>query len=355
MRGGRFAELLVVVVGCLAGGALQCPRENRTPEQSRGAAIYARMCAVCHGVSGEGYAADHAPALAHPAFLASASDEIIRKSVADGRAGTTMSAWSRSRGGPLDAEDIAAVVAFLRSWQRSAPVELGESPLSGDSTRGAPVFARECAGCHGAHGVEGPEVHVGSYDLLDGASNGFLRLAIRDGRPGTPMRAFGAILGQQGVDDMIAVLRRLRPAVAERRFWPAEQTPPIPLGPVPLNPHGPEPVGFHALPAMTPVDVIKAQLDRGARMGILDARAPSDYADGHIAGAVSVPFYDPDPYISSLPANTWLVCYCACPHAESGQLAAKLVSNHFAKVTVLDEGLWVWKARGYPIHSGTDP
>jgi hypothetical protein len=45
----------------------------------------------------------------------------------------------------------------------------------------------------------------------------------------------------------------------------------------------------------------------------------------------------------------------ALPHAESGQLAAKLMSDRFTKVTVLDEGLWVWKARGCPVHAGVAP
>ncbi len=90
-------------------------------------------------------------------------------------------------------------------------------------------------------------------------------------------------------------------------------------------------------------------------MALLDARAPSDYQREHIAGAVSVPFYDPDGYFSQLPRDAWLVCYCACPHAESGQLAKKLVDAGFTKVTVLDEGLGVWKKKGYGVVEGASP
>ena len=90
-------------------------------------------------------------------------------------------------------------------------------------------------------------------------------------------------------------------------------------------------------------------------MAILDARAPSDYMNQHIAGAVSVPFYDPSPYLDKLPRNSWLVCYCACPHAESGSLASKLVQAGFKKVTVLDEGLGAWTAKHYPVKNGQDP
>ena len=98
-----------------------------------------------------------------------------------------------------------------------------------------------------------------------------------------------------------------------------------------------------------------AQLERGARMAILDARAPSDYTDEHIAGAVSVPFYDPEPYMNDLPKDAWLVCYCGCPHAESGQLAHKLVAKGFTKVTVLDEGLGYWARKKYETSQGVSP
>jgi len=70
---------------------------------------------------------------------------------------------------------------------------------------------------------------------------------------------------------------------------------------------------------------------------------------------VSVPFYDPAHYFPDLPKDAWLVCYCACPHAESGQLATKLVAAGFKQVTVLDEGLGVWRSRKYPTHTGPAP
>ena len=70
---------------------------------------------------------------------------------------------------------------------------------------------------------------------------------------------------------------------------------------------------------------------------------------------MSVPFYDPSPYLAALPKDAWLVCYCACPHAESGQLAQKLMAAGFSKVTVLDEGFLVWKARNYGTRAGQAP
>jgi cytochrome c oxidase cbb3-type subunit 3 len=318
-------------------------------EAVRGGEFYARMCAVCHGAAGEGYAADQAPRLAQQEFLSTVSDAYLRDAIMYGRRGTTMSAWVRIKGGPLKPEDVNAVVAYIRSWQQQPPAKLDEKPLKGDVQAGTALFDKQCASCHGVRGIGGPQMQIGGPELLAGASNGFLRAAIRHGRPGTPMPAFETSLGAQGVENVIAALRSFQVPTATPQIGGLA---PLPLGPVPLNPNGPEPQGFKAYPEMTPADVIHAQLEKGARFALLDARVPSDFLHEHIAGAVSVPFYDPAPYFDSLPKDAWLICYCGCPHAESGQLAQKLQARGFTKVAVLDEGLGVWKSRGYPLGSG---
>ena len=346
----------VAVLGtCIAGGSLECGRRVQTPAQARGAELYGRMCAVCHGASGEGYKADQAPTLRHPEFLATVTDEFLRAAITRGRGGTTMSAWGTERGGPLGRADVDAVIAFLRTWQTRPRLQLDERTTTGDAQRGETTFTRECAKCHGAHGIGGPQLGIGNPELLSLAPNGFLRQAIRYGRAGTPMPAFGASLGDAAVEDEIALLRAWQPGSPPTPPPAPARPPPIPLGPVPLNPKGPEPVGFKTHPTTTPADVIHHELERGAKMAILDARAPSDYLNDHIKGAVSVPFYEPDPYFKDLPKDAWLVCYCACPHAESSSLAAKLVAKGFTKVTVLDEGLGVWRTKKYGTKQGIDP
>jgi cytochrome c oxidase cbb3-type subunit 3/ubiquinol-cytochrome c reductase cytochrome c subunit len=356
MRARALLEALLLVGALVASGTLECGGIEPTLAERQGEKLYGRMCAVCHGADGEGYRADEATALAHPAFLASVSDGLLRAAIATGRAGTTMSAWSTSRGGPLSRAEVDALVAFLRSRSSAPRAALDERPARGEASRGMALYARECARCHGAHGVEGPNVHIGNSDFLATASNGFLRYAIAGGRARTAMPAFAPRLGEGDIEDLVAFLRSLQssePQIAAPA--PPARMPPLPLGPVPLHPRGPEPVGFRPFPATAPVDLVKAQLDRGARMGLLDARAPSDYAAEHIAGAVSVPFYDPAPYFSQLPKDAWLVCYCACPHAESGTLAQKLEAAGFSRVTVLDEGLGVWRAHHYATKTGIDP
>ena len=352
----RTLQSLLIVLSVLSLELLAACKKPEPPKAvlTRGAELYGRMCAVCHGAQGEGYKADQAPRLAQPDFQASVTDEQLREAIKNGRNGTTMSAWSTDRAGPLSAEDIEEVIKFLRTWRKGERVSLDERPLlGGDLPRAGQLFTAECARCHGERGVGGPNVHIGNPQLLQSASNGFLRYAIKNGRPGTLMPAFGERLTDEAIEDLTGLLRSwANPAPPPP---PPAPPPPIPLGPVPLNPRGPEPVGFKAHPAMTSMEVIHAQLQRGARMAFLDARAPSDYIRQHIAGAVSVPFYEPEPYFAKLPKNSWLVCYCGCPHAESGTLAAKLLAAGFKKVTVLDEGLGAWVGKKYPMTSGEKP
>jgi cytochrome c oxidase cbb3-type subunit 3 len=322
-----------------------------TPVQ-RGAQLYAGMCAVCHGENGEGYKADQAPMLAHPDFLASVSDEFLRIAIAHGRPGTTMSAWGTELGGPLHTDEVLAVIAFLRSWQKQPALALDDTLKPGDGARGLAIFKRECTECHGE---KGKYLKLINPELIQSASPGFLRQAIRKGRVNTKMPGYEAKLGAQAIDDLITYLKNLPAAVKRANTNALIEPAPIALGPVPLNPRGPEPKDFVIYPAMTPVAVIAREYDRKARMAILDARAPTDYAVDHVAGAVSVPFYDPSPYLEKLPKKTWLVCYCGCPHAESGSLAMKLMAAGFEKVTVMDEGLWEWKEKGHPMRQGQKP
>jgi mono/diheme cytochrome c family protein len=216
----------LVVLGTVAGGTLECDPIVLSPVEAHGAAVYGRMCAVCHGSGGEGYKADEATALAQPDFLASVTDEFLRTAIASGRDGTTMSAWGIERGGPLAKPDVEAVIAFLRTRADGRKVKLDQRPVHGDVVRGATRFAEECARCHGARGTGGPNVNIGSPLLLRTASDGFLRLAITNGRAPTAMPAFDR--DPSAVEDIVALLRSWqstpaagsvkRPPPSPRRF-----------------------------------------------------------------------------------------------------------------------------------------
>jgi len=99
--------------------SVDLPTEPVRGDVQRGQQIYVEKCAACHGLEGEGITA---PAIGNPALLALASDAFLRYTIEHGRDGTEMVAW----GAVLDASDLDAVTAFLRSrethWEHTTPV-----------------------------------------------------------------------------------------------------------------------------------------------------------------------------------------------------------------------------------------
>jgi mono/diheme cytochrome c family protein len=85
---------------------------------STGHQLWGLNCAQCHGVSGEGV---DAPALNSQEFLNSIADGQMHGIIAGGIPGTEMPAWWNEYGGPLTDEQIAAIVAYVRSWEKTAP------------------------------------------------------------------------------------------------------------------------------------------------------------------------------------------------------------------------------------------
>ena len=180
-----------------------------------GGKLYARMCALCHGDAGEGYAAPGATALANSNFLAVADDEYLFENIARGRPGTRMSAWAESYDGPLSGGEVSAVVDFIRAWQTGPSVDVSNVAVEGDPSRAASVYAENCAECHGETGQgldEAPNAPDGAPSLnnpvfLDTASDGFIRYSVAEGRPGTPMPVYAGVLTEQEIDDLVVLIR----------------------------------------------------------------------------------------------------------------------------------------------------
>ncbi|MBM4346206.1 MAG: c-type cytochrome [Deltaproteobacteria bacterium] len=348
--GPSCTQALALVVLTLLGAAA-CSDTTPPADVREGQALYAKYCALCHGDKGEGYRADSANALTNQDFLASVSDEFLRRGTANGRPGTPMSAWSQARGGPLSDIQIDHIVAWLRSHQRQAAVDWSKVKVGpGIAERGLAPWAVECAGCHGDAGSGGPYMTVNHPEFLASVDDRFLRRVIADGRPGTPMPGLAGILSEQHIDDLVALLRSWqKPAHSY-----AVDLPQMPTQPV-LNPDGPPPVFAQQSGRFVPAADVKAALDAKARLLLLDARPAGDYPAFHLPGAVSVPFYSSAAMLAALPKDVWTVTYCACPHAESGALADALQSAGHGQVRVLDEGVLFWKAQGWPLHSGLAP
>ena len=343
----------LLFIACGGDAAEQSANQVLDPAavMAQAEADYALYCALCHGEQGEGYAADNANALNHPAFLATSTDEFLRAGIERGRPGTPMSAWGVSRGGPLDEAAVDGLVMLMRSWQQGEGYDVSGIEISEDAkaSRGAAQYAARCAFCHGDQGEGGAYMSVANPEFLASASDGFIREAIRSGREGTAMGAYSEILTEQAIDDIVALIRSWQTPIDTSDVT----LPSTELGDPVLNAGGPKPV--FAEGRYISADLLHAQLNAGASVVLLDARPPLDYVTGHITGAVSVPFYDVASFTDQLPTDVPLVVYCGCPHAESTAAAEVLESSGFQDVKVIDEGYYYWRDEGYPIVQGVEP
>jgi len=303
---------------------------------------YAGLCAPCHGKDGQGYAADHAPSLVNPTFLESATDDFLRRSIVTGRPGTSMGAYGKAMGGPLDDRGIERIVSFLRAGRSSARAL--PTPGPGDARRGAPIYAQLCQPCHGDAKTRGEAVHLANTEFLKQASDAFIRHAIVYGRPGTKMMPFANSLSASIIDDVVAFVRGLANTQPQVDLLPE----PTGTEPLVLNPKGKDP-GFKTREGrFVGVEQVNAALAARRRMIIIDARPPSEWRRVHITGAVSIPYHDLK-RLAEVPDDVWAIAYCACPHHLSGDVVNALIQRGHKQALVLDEGINEWHRRGYPV------
>jgi len=103
------------------------------------------------------------------------------------------------------------------------------------------------------------------------------------------------------------------------------------------------------------VDQVKALFDGGA-VHIIDARAPEAFAEGHIPGAINVP-YDRLPeyyeeFAATVPTDAKIICYCWSPTCDfSDQLATELKIMGYTDVAVFTGGWEDWQEAGHPVES----
>ncbi|WP_434340065.1 rhodanese-like domain-containing protein [Motilimonas cestriensis] len=83
-------------------------------------------------------------------------------------------------------------------------------------------------------------------------------------------------------------------------------------------------------------------------MQLLDVRTPAEFAQGHIKGAINIPYDQLDQQLASLDKDTEIVVYCS-----SGRRAAiaedVLMSNGLLKVSHLEGDMLGWQAKGLPV------
>lgn len=314
---------------------------------AHGAELYTRYCALCHGKELTGYAADNAPSLVSTTFLESATDYFLSDAIVQGRPGTAMGAYGRSKSGPLEDGDVRDLVAFIRSHGGPAQV-LPRGTLHGDPVHGTIVYQAECEKCHGTERQKMSALSLFNQAFLASAPLDFLRYAVVNGRAPTPMPAFAKTLSPQDIEDVITFVssKQTAPKLSVPQEVPKDL-------PVVINPKGKPPKFTLRDERFVSADEVKQALAEHRRLVIVDARSPSDWIGFHIPGSISAPYYQTKELERIPNDGTWVIAYCACPHHASGAVVDALRERHYQHTAVLDEGILVWKSRGYPL-AGSD-
>ena len=122
---------------------------KRSKAQAKGKILYMTHCARGHGEKGEPRRGIRP--IISKGYLAHVDDTILYKIIERGLPGTGMVALGDKEGGPLNPEQIRDLVAFIRSWEKTAPnLPMEEAPQKTlfFQEEAAYVGSESCIGCH---------------------------------------------------------------------------------------------------------------------------------------------------------------------------------------------------------------
>jgi mono/diheme cytochrome c family protein len=248
--------LVALVAGCdLPGRPDPADRPVPANEVLDFSVLYGENCAGCHGANGK---LGPAPPLNDPLFRGIVPIDELERTIANGREKVLMPAFAVEDGGPLTAAQIQVLVNEIKGvpyqviekpsgsktvvkdangrhpqWglppqpPKGAPSYQGPQGsktrlgAGGDKQRGAMVFARACAFCHGDDGKGERNGDKAIHDpvFLALISDQALRRYVITGRPDLHMPSFSEArpddpsfksLTDQEVTDLVALLATWR-------------------------------------------------------------------------------------------------------------------------------------------------
>jgi rhodanese-related sulfurtransferase/DNA-binding transcriptional ArsR family regulator len=148
-------------------------------------------------------------------------------------------------------------------------------------------------------------------------------------------RKDGLFVHYRLADDGVFELSRIVRKVAERRLAEMERLVRDQFG----DRSDPEPIAMKDLLArMRTGDVV-----------VLDTRPASEFAAGHIAGAISVPVDELQERLRKLPKRAEYVAYCRGPYCIYADRAVEVLRASGRRARRLDDGFPEWKASGFPV------
>lgn len=95
------------------------------------------------------------------------------------------------------------------------------------------------------------------------------------------------------------------------------------------------------------------ELTRSGHVMLVDVRPPSEFAAGHVDGAVNIPVADLATRISELPADANIVAYCRGPYCVMASTAVSRLRESGFVASRLEGGYPEWRDAGRPVAAGT--
>lgn len=96
------------------------------------------------------------------------------------------------------------------------------------------------------------------------------------------------------------------------------------------------------------IDELIEKIESG-EVTVLDVRPESEYRQGHIANAVSIPIEELSRRLRELPTRASVVAYCRGPFCVYADEAVALLTKAGYTATRLEEGFPDWKLKGLPV------
>ena len=84
---------------------------------------------------------------------------------------------------------------------------------------------------------------------------------------------------------------------------------------------------------------------------VLDVRPPTEYAAGHLPGAINIPLAELEKHLSEFDPEHEIVAYCRGPYCVLAFEAVKLLRGKGFHIRRLQDGYPEWKNAGLPVES----
>jgi mono/diheme cytochrome c family protein len=184
-----------------------------------GQELYSQNCAACHGEFGEGgpnpsRAGDIIFPISTAEYLKTRDDFTLRSIISQGQPNFGMSPFGSAFGGPLDDDQVDAIVAFLRAWEDNPPVELPpeividvRETVALDTQE---IYDQLCAQCHGLNGEGGIGPSFKNAQFQANRTDTQLFNTINLGHEATAMIGWGDILSAEQIQGLVEFIRSFR-------------------------------------------------------------------------------------------------------------------------------------------------